>query len=192
MKIWLITDTHFGHDKMPLYCGRPEDFSEMILENLKVIKDGDLLIHLGDICIGRDDYWHKRLMGQGSYMRWLVRGNHDGKSNTWYMNHGWDFVCSKFQDRYFGKNIMFSHVPVHYTEVVETLYGMGSFDLNIHGHFHNTLHRLQEGKFVTDTEEERNIVDLKNITDRHKLLAVEHTDYKPVLLEAFINSPETL
>lgn len=35
MKIWLITDTHFGHDMLIQY-GRPTDFTERIFKHLKV------------------------------------------------------------------------------------------------------------------------------------------------------------
>jgi hypothetical protein len=81
---------------------------------------------------------------------------------------------------------MFSHAPLHYESVVETQIGAGSFDLNIHGHFHNTLHRLREGKYVVDREKERNEVDLSNLTPRHKLLSIEETNYHPVSLDEFI------
>ena len=58
MRIWLTTDTHFGHSKMVEYCGRPENFSDRILENFKVIKEHDILLHLGDFCIGNELMWH--------------------------------------------------------------------------------------------------------------------------------------
>lgn len=186
MKIWLITDTHLGHEKMVDYCGRPANFTHLILQNLSVVQENDILIHLGDICIGMDAHWHEMLSANVKGRKWLVRGNHDNKSDAWYLEHGWDFVCSKFQGRFNGKNIMFSHAPQHFEEIVETQFGAGSFDLNIHGHFHNTLHRLQEGKYVVEGEKERNAVDLANITPRHKLLAVEYTDYKPVSLDDFL------
>lgn len=189
MRIWLITDTHFGHDKMIPYCGRPEGFENLILENLhELLEPNDLLIHLGDFCIGNDSGWHADFMETVPCKKWLIRGNHDGKSDNWYLEHGWDFVGAKFQSRYFGKNILFSHTPVRYTELQSSLFITDGFDINIHGHFHNSLHRLQEGKFIAEGEKERNKVDLKNITARHKLLAVEYTDYKPVLLEEFIKN----
>lgn len=34
MKIWLTTDTHFNHKKMIEYCGRPENFEEIIKKEL--------------------------------------------------------------------------------------------------------------------------------------------------------------
>lgn len=54
MKIWITTDTHFGHDMLIQY-GRPTDFSERIFKGLEQVSPGDMLIHLGDFCIGKDE-----------------------------------------------------------------------------------------------------------------------------------------
>lgn len=188
MKIYLITDTHFYHDKMPLYCGRPDDFTELIGHNLSLVpfKEDDVLIHLGDICIGHDEESHARFIAPLRCKKWLIKGNHDGKSNNWYISHGWDWVGYKFQDKFFGKNIMFSHTPERFVEVNQALFGAGNFDINIHGHFHNMLPRLLKKEFISKEEEYRNTHDLANLTERHKLLAIEYTNYKPVLLENFI------
>ena len=188
MKIFLITDTHFYHDKMVPYCGRPENFTELIGTQLQLLCDNpdDVLIHLGDVCVGHDEEAHRNFIEPLLCKKWLIRGNHDSKSNTWYLSHGWDWVGYKFQDKLFGKNILFSHTPEHYANIESSLWGAGNFDLNIHGHFHNTLHRLLEGKWATPDEEERNKVDLANLTPKHKLLSIEETGYKAVLLEKFI------
>jgi len=186
MKIWIITDTHFNHEKIKQYCGRPDNFEELLFKNMMKIDRNDVLIHLGDICIGKDAEMHEKYIRPLPFKKWLAKGNHDGKSDQWYLEHGWDFVASKFQGKYFGKTVVFSHQPQHYEEIVDLQFGAGSFDINIHGHFHNTLHRLLEGKFIVEGEKERNEIDLKNLTSRHKLLSVEETNYKPVLLEEFL------
>lgn len=179
MKIWLITDTHLGHDAMVKYCGRPEDHSTRIIANLqKRVNAGDLLIHLGDICIGKDEIWHGVLMNAlPGVKRVLLLGNHDRKSVAWYLAHGWDFVCERFDGKYFGKKVAFSHIPLD---------DDGSFEINVHGHFHNTLHRLLEGRFVVEGEKERNERDLRVLTKKHRLLAIENTNLSPVTLEKFI------
>ena len=186
MKIYLTTDTHFGHAKMKEYCGRPDGFENKILKNLEHLTSDDLLIHLGDFCIGDDERWHNIFNMKVRARKWLILGNHDHKSNEWYLNHGWDFVGAKFQDRLFGKNILFSHTPVRYDKFASGMWSSAAFDINIHGHFHNNLHRLQDGIFVVPGEKERNFIDLKNLTPRHKLLSIEYTHYQPVLLEKFI------
>lgn len=170
MKIWLTTDTHFGHEAMIEYCGRKEGFEEEILCNLeKFLHGGDLLIHLGDFCIGADEYWHEKFMSLPG-KKFLVKGNHDHKSNSWYFAHGWDFVCDQFRDRYFGKNILFSHIPQPWD---------GWHDVNVHGHFHNSDHRRMEPE----------LWEIRN--GYQKLLAIEYTDMKPVKLEDFIKPTPT-
>lgn len=159
--IYIISDTHFNHtDKMIEYCGRPENYNELIWKNLKQLKDDDILIHLGDVCIGKDREVHKKLQ-EFKFKKILVRGNHDKKSNSWYLNNGWDFVCEEFKDTLFGKNILFSHMPKVWD---------GVYDLNIHGHFHNSDHRRQEPE----------LFKIKN--GYQKLFALEYTNYKPINL----------
>jgi calcineurin-like phosphoesterase family protein len=96
MEYWIITDTHFGHDNIIKYCGRPPEYSKMILKNISdTVNQGEVLVHLGDFCIGNDVYWHGEFMRQSHCKKWLIRGNHDSKTNGWYLDHGWDFVgCS--------------------------------------------------------------------------------------------------
>ena len=177
--IYLITDTHFNHKKMTEYCGRPENFDELIWASLESLPADCTLIHLGDICIGKDAEVHERIK-KLPYRKMLVKGNHDKKSNVWYLNHGWDDVSEMITGHHLGRYITFSHIPIRDIQ-----------NWNIHGHFHNNLHRLLEGRFVVEGEKERNEKDFplekynKNI---YKLLAIEHTDYRAVKLEDFIKN----
>lgn len=165
MKYLIITDTHFGHKNMVEYCQRPEDFAEKIISNWsKTISNKDVVIHLGDICIGGDLYWHEKL-SELPGKKILVKGNHDSKSDNWYLEHGWDFVCDSFQMTFQGKKVYFSHYPVAWD---------GYYDLNIHGHFHNSDYRRHEPELVA----------LKN--GYQKLIALEYTDYKTVDLKSLI------
>jgi len=60
-KIWIISDTHFNHEKLKtMGNGRPDNYEELIMKGLKVIKSGDTIIHLGDFCIGKDEEWHMK------------------------------------------------------------------------------------------------------------------------------------
>ena len=56
-RIFILTDSHFGHSKLSKYWKyRPEGFEDKILDNLdRMVGKDDLLIHLGDICIGDDE-----------------------------------------------------------------------------------------------------------------------------------------
>lgn len=168
MKIYLTTDTHFGHDKLMEYCGRPENFEEIILHELNKIPAQATLIHLGDFCIGRDEHWHEQFMLSTAHLkrRLLIRGNHDHKSDSWYLDHGWDWISQFMGGECFGKNILFSHRPMP---------DDNWYDFNVHGHFHNSDHRSQEPELLA----------IKN--DKQKLLAIEYTNYRPVLLHKFIS-----
>lgn len=165
MKYWLTTDTHFGHKQMIDYCGRPDDFDKIIRRHLiEMVKPDDLLIHLGDVCIGNDRE-NNAFFRELGCRTVLVKGNHDGKSHTWYMDNGWTLCADRFDMEYGGKRIAFTHIPVGWD---------GYFDLNIHGHFHNANHRRYEEDLK------------KTLNGYHKLLALEYTDYKPVLLDKFL------
>jgi len=157
MKTWVIPDTHFGHRKLEEYC-RITNFENLIFKNLKQIQPGDVVIHLGDFCIGDDvkwhDSWNKILMNCRLI---LVKGNHDKKSNKWYYEHGWDFVCDKLSDHFFGQYLTLSHEPIE-----------GVQNLNIHGHTHGNAHRDFEHKDF--------------YTKNHFELALETNGCKPELI----------
>jgi len=136
MTIYLTTDTHFSHKKeMIEYCDRPIDFEERLIKSFCLLQHDDILFHLGDICIGKDQDIHDNIIQKIKAKKILVRGNHDKKSNSWYLRNGWDFVCRHFFDKYHGLNVLFSHRPVAWD---------GMFDINIHGHLHNLGHRPDE------------------------------------------------
>jgi calcineurin-like phosphoesterase family protein len=156
MKYYVITDTHFGHEKMVEYCGRPSNFGMRIRNGiLSTLGNNDILIHLGDICIGQDEYFHDYLMSSvpfNSNSLWLIRGNHDKKSNTWYLNHGWDFVGNGMSLHIFGERILLSHTPQP----------IGQHTVNVHGHFHNSDHHRWEP-------------EIKAVMgDKHRLVMMEH------------------
>lgn len=164
MKIWVTSDTHFGHDKL-IEWGRPENFTALELANLsKVLESGDYLIHLGDFCIGNDEDWHKLFMAETNHIqnRILVRGNHDKKSNGWYLSHGWSAIADQLVLRLFGKKIVFSHIPVDPDLWLAT-------DYNVHGHTHGNSHRD---------------IDVRHFMDKkyHREVAMELTNYRPILI----------
>ena len=55
MKLWIIADTHFYHENIKRYQGRPDDFNEQIIRNwCKLVAYDDVVIHLGDVIFGLD------------------------------------------------------------------------------------------------------------------------------------------
>lgn len=165
MTTWISTDTHLGHKNIIKYCNRPENHEELILGNLGLLQDGDELIHLGDVCMGRDEYWNteylSRLYGTTKV---LVRGNHDPKSREWYLDVGWDAVVDSLLIKHNGKMVWLTHHP--------SKERVG--DINIHGHMHNNEHRMSD--------------EMKQWYDPtyHRLHAIENAEYKPVRLDNLI------
>jgi calcineurin-like phosphoesterase family protein len=174
MNIWIISDTHFNHMKLCVYENRPANFNERIIENWnKLVKREDLVIHLGDVILGKDSLLPaimKKLNGK----KILTRGNHDHKSMEWYMERGFDFVTDYFVYR----NIAFSHAPLTPLPLQSNDNYKNPVTINIHGHFHKNLHRLKEDEYF-------DIEYYKKNTEKYKLLYIEHS-YKPVLLDLLI------
>lgn len=136
MNYWLISDTHFNHTKLEQWGGRSGDWQEQLYKGINAIPKDDVLIHLGDICIGNDKEVHDLLMYNVPNTAILVRGNHDGKSMSWYRDHGWDFVCDQVGLVYQGVDILLSHRPMP----PDTW----RYRYNIHGHTHGNMHRAEE------------------------------------------------
>ena len=169
VKIWVTTDTHFGHEKIKEYCHRPEDFEDRILKGLEVVGEEDILIHLGDFCWEDNEEWHKKFFKAVKARRTiLVRGNHDNKKRNWYMAHGWSFTCNWFLSKYFGKTILFSHMPAQALGISKKLY-----DINVHGHSHDS-----------GSPDHHGIVYKKRW--KQKLVSIENLGYKPILLKTLL------
>jgi calcineurin-like phosphoesterase family protein len=163
MKAYVISDTHFGHEKIKEYCQRPDNHEDQLWNSMHEINADDCLIHLGDICIGEDIKWHQEIKDM-TCRKILVMGNHDSKSWSWYMEHGWDFVCDAFRLKYCGKVIMFSHMPQPWD---------GIWEINVHGHLHNLGHRDKE---------------FKELKKWHRLYAPELMQYRPIELSKLIQT----
>jgi len=162
MKYWVGSDYHFGHkDKMMELCGRPQDYQSKILSNLKTIPDDDCLIYLGDYCFGNDSLWHWKVTGNFKFKKIFVRGNHDPKSYSWYMDHGWDFSCDTLTLRIYGKMIIFSHRPIE----------VSAGTVNIHGHIHN--------------KDPKMLKEALCMTPGHVLVKCEH-EYRPQLVRGLV------
>lgn len=162
MKIYIISDTHFNHDKIIEYCGRPKDHEQLLRSGMYRIQSEDMLIHLGDICIGDDSRVHNEYIESLPCRKILVMGNHDTKSASWYMEHGWNFACDSFRLKYAGKIIHFSHKPEAWD---------GVWEINVHGHLHNLGHRENE---------------YKELKQWHRLYSPELMCYQPIELAKFI------
>jgi calcineurin-like phosphoesterase family protein len=167
-KYWVVSDTHFYHEKVKEYCGRPDNHEKLILDALKTIPEKDILIHLGDVSWAQEKRFNEEVLSGIKCRKILVKGNHDRMSSMFYMNNGWDFCCESFKLDFMNKNIIFSHKPAFWD---------GTWEINIHGHFHNNLHRSYEQG---------------NAPDFCKLISMEYLNYKPIHLERVLSKKSPL
>jgi len=170
-KYWIITDTHFGHEKIKHFCSRPDDFEHRLLKYMReAIQEQDILIHLGDVAWYNEARFHKQILDVPCFRKWLVKGNHDRKTMSWYLNQGWDFVGESLSLNIYNKKVIFSHKPL--TNICAN---DKTIDYNIHGHFHNLIKRVDMF--------EPNIA--RSLNSKHILLQMEH-HYKPFNLESLL------
>lgn len=123
----------------------------------EMIKQEDYVFCLGDFSLGNPASIRHRL-SQLPGRKFITLGNHDSHSALWYMKNGFDFAANGILYR----DIWFSHIPVLCLPQGATV--------NIHGHLH-------------DSPPERHA---HTPQDFHRLLAIEHTGYKPVELDKFL------
>ena len=167
---WLITDTHFNHDMLTKYCGRPPNFTELIIDNWKrMVKPEDTIYHLGDLGFyKKKELAHiiKDLPGT----KILILGNHDRFPLAWYMDCGFLVMDTAVVRVKYTKGIdnprnnyykvLLSHEP----KLIDT----DLITCNVHGHFHNITSKRWEGELVN------------RLTMKHRLLSLEDQDYKPI------------
>lgn len=123
--IYVIPDTHLGHENIKKYCNRPDDFETLIENNWNAtVTDSDTVIHLGDVSFSEE--WIARL-GKWRGKKILIRGNHDKKPYDFYAACGFALVVEELVIDLNNLIILFSHRPKFNHDC----------DINIHGHQHN-------------------------------------------------------
>lgn len=113
--IWFTADTHFCHDNIVRFSGRPfADAAEMNEElirrwNETVPEDG-IVFHLGDFCMGGSRDWNNiiyRLKGK----IYLILGNHDMKTIKQSFMQRFELVTQQMSIRIGGQSIILNHNP---------------------------------------------------------------------------------
>lgn len=140
--IWLISDTHFGHENILKFKDRSEkvirDFSDVYEMNERmierwnsVVRQGDKVYHLGDVYFGSGQAANDILLRLNGKKR-LVLGNHDNAKDQMLQKRFEKITLwRKFND--FG--LLLTHVPVHPSTLGESRFG-GKSTVNVHGHTH--------------------------------------------------------
>lgn len=172
MDYFIISDTHFWHWLPIEVWDREKWFEKKILKQLSILPKEAILIHLWDVCIGNDTYWHE-IMNKIPLRKILVKWNHDRKTYSWYLEHWWDFVCDTFTIDIFNKRVIFSHQPItnHWC------------DINIHWHQHRKFNRDAGNifKWRCYSCEEENYVPIKLTHKFLDNLVLQHIDINPAL-----------
>lgn len=178
--IWLISDTHFGHQNIITYCNRPFKTADEMDDYIttmwnETVKPGDIIYHLGDV------YFSKAQKEWGSFFaklhgsKRLILGNHDNGKDKYIQNtFNKILMWRMFPD--FG--LLLTHVPVH----PESLFRVESkmvWSNNEQKYLHEeTFHYMKNIHGHTHTNAEPG-GDKK----RYKCICVELINYKPVNIE---------
>lgn len=170
MNIWLISDTHFYHDRMYQFVDEAgvrvrsqfKDATEgdayMIEAWNSVVKPEDHVWHLGDVTMlrGTGNVWLlNQMIGQLNGHKRLVLGNHDNFDVRQYRDAGFQKVVGSH--RHAG--LLYSHIPLHPTSIENP-----RILANVHGHIHSLA--APPGKYVN--------------------VSVEQIGYTPIHLDAVL------
>lgn len=167
--VWFIADTHFNHRNIIKYCDRPwnsgvngeptpedvEAMNEAMIKNWnEYVGKDDVVWHLGDFCLGRDQENEiprivERLNGKIN----LVLGNHDNHPIQFYYDAGFNRVYDR--DVLLNDFIILSHAP---KEFVKAPF------FNVYGHVHDCS-------------------TYKTYSDDSCCVCVERHNYRPVCWE---------
>lgn len=164
---WVYSDPHFYHgnickfESSPGVKLRPWDDAIKMTEDLiqwynEMVDDGDRVYILGDVAFSPSKF--REVMTRLKGRKVLVPGNHEPRR--------FDKICADVGVEVRGyvvkKGFILSHIPIHPGS-------MARWSVNIHGHLHSN--RVEEEGYPGSAD------------PRYVCVSVEHTDYKPILLD---------
>lgn len=133
---WFISDTHFFHDNIIQYCGRPFKDAEFMNEYMvdqwnKCVKPQDKVYHLGDVACGYGGNDQKLgwLLGRLNGKKRLITGNHDNLKSPALHKH---FEKIELWKGFKKEGFTCAHIPL-------PLKALRDGDFQVHGHIHNNL-----------------------------------------------------
>lgn len=160
-KKFVISDTHFGHDKILQFEGDKRPFAtveehdeELISRWNVVVGKRDVVYHLGDVAF-KQAHTLDRVMPKLNGIKKLIMGNHDTGAIERLQRY-FVKIVSVMEDKENG--ILFSHYPVHPSQLEFR------YKYNIHGHTHS--YEIDDNRYIN--------------------VCCEHTGLAPVNLEELI------
>jgi calcineurin-like phosphoesterase family protein len=169
--IWFISDTHFCHENIIGFSGRPflnvEEMNEAMIENWnKVVKPQDKIWHLGDVALGYggDEKHIENILRRLNGHKRLIVGNHDHiKSPVLHKYFDKIELWNGFGDKTHSRAFTCSHIPLPIDH-------LRNGDICVHGHLHNKV-----------------VLDLRFRIQRphpnYINVCVEHTNYTPIHID---------
>ncbi len=156
-KTFFIADPHYGDERIRRYENRPFRNSEemdcrMICNWNRIVSDPDSVYILGDF--GADGY-EAELLAKLKGHKYLIKGNHDLKSNNEYRKAGFDEVYD--QPIIIDGFWILSHDALYVNTNMPYA--------NIFGHVHNSP-------------------IVKDYSKQHFYVSVERLDYTPISFES--------
>lgn len=114
--IFFTSDTHFNHGNIIKYAMRPyenvDEMNEALIKNWNsVVKDNDIVFHLGDFMFGNiNRFWEFR--GRLNGKIYLIHGNHDYKLMCeGNIEQGFEDIASQMNIVVDGQKIYLNHFP---------------------------------------------------------------------------------
>jgi calcineurin-like phosphoesterase family protein len=157
-RIFVISDTHFGHAKiLDLQAnGRPfetieEHDAELVRRWNATVRSSDTVWHLGDVLFGRPAF---ATLGLLKGVKKLVMGNHDRYPCASYLEHFSQVVGAAEL-----RGCILTHIPVHPNQLTR-------YKANIHGHMHSA--KMDDARYIN--------------------VSAEHTGLAPVLLDSVLQN----
>lgn len=160
---WIISDTHFFHNNIIRYQGRPKNHDELMHQNwLATVDPTDKILHLGDLVLGKRERM-KELSGLTGEKE-LILGNHDRRPLDDYRKIGFYPRENGFQTSFQDWNIIFVHRPEE-AQLKSMHKKVAEKFIVCHGHIHT-------GHYHKNSPRGKNYINF----------SVEVIDYRPVWL----------
>lgn len=131
-KVFIISDTHFGHGRIIQYENRPfnstnEMDEEMIKRWNAKVTNNDTVFHLGDFCFSNKEKT-ANIVSRLNGKKILIMGNHDRSHPVkWFIDCGFNEVYN--YPILYKEFFLLSHEPITYLKAPF---------INLYGHIHGS------------------------------------------------------
>lgn len=138
-KIFVTSDTHFGHTNILLYCARPFEnvtqMNESLIERWNaVVTNGDIVYHLGDFAFMKAELIIPNIISRLNGRIKLIPGNHDRQmkklSHTFEGVTAFERLSPLEKVEIEGRHFVLCHFPLEEWENQKYDF------IHLHGHTH--------------------------------------------------------